>query len=403
VIWEEIMKNHWIEYLTGIITVKATGKGLERFLNKLLKNDIAIWRVKKHGPQAVTFQISLKKIHHFRRLVRGSGIKIEFQRRAGAPFLYKRLWKNSGFVMGLFLFLGLVLTLSNMVWGIEVKGANPATEYQIRKQLDKMDIKIGKFQFFAKELDEIQAELTNNIDAITWIGVELKGTTYHFQVVEKNEPKKKEEVGPQNLVATKKATIVSDFVESGTKQYTINEVVKKGQLLVSGTIGKEDNTKSVSAKGKVWGEVWYTTEVTVPLETTFQVFNGEEKQKFYIRLGKWDIPVWGFGKVEYKQFEKEENETNVKFFKWELPVKVVNETYREKEIVKRGYSGKEAVKKGKEDARKDIMKRIGEDGKIKEEKILQQDIKNGKVKLNIAFTTVENIAKAHPLTQGDTE
>ncbi|WP_312093238.1 sporulation protein YqfD [Niallia sp.] len=397
------MKNHWIEYLAGIITVKATGKGLERFLNKLLKNDISVWNVKKHGPHAVTFQISLKNIHYLRHLVRGSGIKIEFQRRAGAPFLYKRLWKNSGFVIGLFLFLGLVLTLSNMVWGIEIKGANPATEYKIRKQLDKMDIKIGEFQFFTKELDEIQAELTNNIDEITWIGVELKGTTYHFQVVEKNEPKKKKEVGPQNLVATKKATIVSDFVESGTKRYTINEVVRKGQLLVSGAIGKEDNAKSVSAKGKVWGEVWYTTEVTVPLETTFQVFNGEEKQKFYLNLGKWDIPVWGFGKIEYKQFEKEENKTNIKFFKWELPIKIVNKTYREKEIVTRGYSAKEAEKKGKEDARKDILKRIGEDGKIKEEKILQRDIKNGKVKLNIAFTTIENIAKAQPLTQGDTE
>jgi len=397
------MKNHWLEYITGIITVKATGKGLERFLNRLLKNDISVWNVKKHGPHAVTFQISLKKVHRLRHLVRGSGIKIEFQRRAGAPFLYKRLWKNSGFVIGIFLFLGLVIALSNMVWGIEIKGANPATEYQIRKQLDKMDIKIGKSQFFAKELDEIQAELTNNIDAITWIGVELKGTTYHFQVVEKNEPEKKEEVGPQNLVATKKATIVTDFVESGTKQYTLNEVVRKGQLLVAGTIGKEDHTKNVSAKGKVWGEVWYTTEVTVPLETTFQVFNGEEKQKFYIKLGKWNIPIWGFGKMEYKEYEKEENETNVKFFKWELPIKVVDKTYREKEIVKRGYSEKEAVKKGKEDARKDIMKRIGEDGKIKEEKILQRDIKNGKVKLNIAFTTIENIAKAQPLTQGDTE
>lgn len=34
----------------------------------------------------------------------------------------------------------------------------------------------------------------------------------------------------------------------------MNEVVRKGQLLVSGTIGKEDNAKTVSAKGKVWGK-----------------------------------------------------------------------------------------------------------------------------------------------------
>ena len=42
---------------------------------------------------------------------------------------------------------------------------------------------------------------TNNIEEITWVGVELKGTTYHLQVVEKNEPEQTEYLSPQNLVA----------------------------------------------------------------------------------------------------------------------------------------------------------------------------------------------------------
>ncbi|MDE5052212.1 sporulation protein YqfD [Niallia taxi] len=397
------MKNHWIEFFTGIVTVKATGKGLERFLNNLLRKKVAVWSVKKHGPHSITFQMGLKSISKFREVVRGSGIKIEFQRGAGAPFLYKRILKNSGFALGVFLFFGLILTLSNMVWGIEIKGANPATEYQIRKQLDKMDIKIGEFQFFSKELDEIQAGLTNNIDAITWIGVELKGTTYHFQVVEKNEPEKMEEEKPQNLIAAKKATIVDYFIEEGDQVFTIHDVVKKGQLLVTGIYGKDKNTKTVSARGEIWGETWYNSKVTIPLDSTFQVFNGNEKQKHYLKLFGYEIPVWGFGKVEYKEYEKEENEKNVKFLKWELPLKVTNKTYREKEEVTRSYTEEEAIKAGKEKARKDIQQKIGEDGKIKKEKILRQSVKNGKVILNIDFTTIENIAEVQPITQGDLE
>jgi len=397
------MKNHWIEFFGGIVTVKATGKGLERFLNQLLRNKVLIWGVKKHGPKSITFQMSLRQVKKLRHLVRGSGCKLEFQRRAGAPFLYKRMLKNSGFLAGIFLFIGLVFVLSNMVWGIEIKGANPATEYKIRKQLDKMDIKIGKLQFFTKELDVIQEELTNSINDITWIGVELKGTTYHFQVVEKNEPKKEKKAKPQNLVATKTATIVDYFVEEGEKVFAVNDVVKKGQLLVSGTIGKEDNTKAVAAKGKIWGETWFTSKVTVPLNTTFQVFNGNEKQKHYLSVGKINIPIWGFGKIEYKQYEIEENKKNIKFLKWELPITLTNQTYREKEEVTRTYSKKEAIKKGKEMARKDVLKKIGEGGKIKEEKILHQSIKNGKVILSIDFTTIENIAKVQPITQGDLE
>ncbi|MFT8320503.1 MAG: sporulation protein YqfD [Bacillus sp. (in: firmicutes)] len=397
------MKNHWIEFFTGIVTVKATGKGLERFLNQLMRNNISVWNVKKHGSKSITFQMSLRKVKSVRHVVRGSGCKLEFQRRAGAPFLYKRLMKNSGFVIGIFLFFGLVFALSNMVWGIEIKGANPATEYKIRKQLDKMDIKIGEFQFFSKELDAIQAELTNSINDITWIGVELKGTTYHFQVVEKNEPKKVETTSPQNLIATKKATIVNYFVEEGERIVEKNDVVKKGQLLVTGTIGKEKNTRIVAAKGEIWGETWFNSTVTVPLNSTFQVFNGKEKQKHYIKIANVHIPIWGFGKVKYKQYELEKNEQKMKFLKWELPVFMVNKTFREKEEVTRIYTQKEAVNKGKEMARKDVLTKIGEDGKIKEEKILRQTIKNGKVIVTIDYTTIENIAKVQPITQGDLE
>jgi similar to stage IV sporulation protein len=217
-----------------------------------MRNHISIWNIKKHGANSITFQMGLKKAGEVRHIVRGSGCKIEFQRRAGAPFLYKRILKNSGFFIGVLLFLGLVFALSNMVWGIEIKGANPATEYKIRKQLNKMDIKIGKFQFFTQELDAIQAELTNSINDITWVGVELKGTTYHFQVVEKNEPKKTEKAGPQNLIAAKKATIDNYFIEEGERVFEKNDVVKKGQLLVAGIIGKDKNTRIVAAEGKIW-------------------------------------------------------------------------------------------------------------------------------------------------------
>ena len=102
-----------------------------------------------------------------------------------------------------------------MVWGINVKGANPATEYKIYKELDKMGIKVGKLQLFVDNVESIQQQLSDNIEEITWVGVELKGTTYHLQVVEKNEPKQPEYFSPQNIVAKKKAVIVDMFVEEG--------------------------------------------------------------------------------------------------------------------------------------------------------------------------------------------
>src|SRR5690606_40667427 len=89
----------------------------------------------------------------------------------------------------------------------------------------------------------------------------LKGTTYQFQVVQKTEPKQQVEKSPGHLVASKKAVISHMFVERGKPMVKINQFVDKGQLLVSGAIGKEEEEMMVVAEGKVWGKTWYKTTV----------------------------------------------------------------------------------------------------------------------------------------------
>ena len=209
------MKNHWIHFFSGIVTVKITGKGLERFINTFTRNGLTIWNVKRQGVQSLTFKMKLTDVKKIRSIVKGSECKVHFLKREGAPFLLKRLFQNSGLLVGAILFIFVIFLLSNMVWGINVKGADPATEYKIYKELDKMGIKVGKLQLFVDNVESIQQQLSNNIEEITWVGVELKGTTYHLQVVEKNEPKQPEYFSPQHLVAKKKAVIVDMFVEEG--------------------------------------------------------------------------------------------------------------------------------------------------------------------------------------------
>lgn len=395
------MKNQWIHIFSGTVKVKLTGKGIERFLNQLTKNGVSIWNVRKHGSEAVTFYVNLQDVRKLRIPARDSNCKIRFLERAGGPFFLRKLWTNSGFFIGACLFLGLIMLLSNMVWGIEIRGANPATEHQIRKELDKMGISVGKMQFSIDNVESVQRELTDKIGALTWIGVELKGTTYHFQVVEKSEPKKAEVIGPRHLIAKRKAAIVKIFVEKGEPVVKVNDYVLPGQLLVSGLYGKEDDMKTVAASGEILGETWYSTKVELPLKSTFQVFNGNEKRKYSLKIAGKALPVWGFGEPDFKEYETEVNDHPVKFFKWALPLMVEKKTLREREEVTRIYSREEAVESAKELARKDIKNHLPENAIIKGEKILHQSIENDKVKLTTHFTIIEDIAVGQPISQGD--
>ncbi|NHC39373.1 sporulation protein YqfD [Bacillus sp. MM2020_1] len=392
------MNNQWIEFFYGKVTVKVSGKGTERFLNVLTRNGLHIWNVKRHGTETITFKMRLTDAKNIRHYARKSDCTISFLRKSGVPFLLKRAIKNSGFLGGAGIFLLILIFLSNVIWGIEIKGAKPATEYQIRKELDKMGVKIGKLQFFVDNVEGIQRKLTNNVGELTWVGVELKGTTFHLQVVEKNEPQKPKQLSPRNLIAKKKAIIVNMYIENGQKVVDINDHVEPGQLLVSGAFGQEGTPELVAAKGEVWGETWYKSHVELPLVTNFKVFSGKEKEKHFILLGNYELPVWGIGKPEFSNYETEENVHKIHFLKWELPISYLNKTLREREEVQRTYSNKDAQKIAIELAKKQIKGRLDEDAIIKDEKILHKAIKNGKVILDIHFKVIENIAVGQPIS-----
>jgi similar to stage IV sporulation protein len=222
-------------------------------------------------------------------------------------------------------------------------------------------------------------------------------------VVEKNTPEQTVETGPQHLVAKKEAVITKILVEKGKQLVNRHDHVVKGQMLVSGLIGKEGQTEKVAATGEIKGETWYKSVVELPLKSNFQVFNGNEKRKFLLKLGDFSVPIWGFGDPKFKQFEMEENSRHLHFLHWDLPISYVNKTFRERENVTRVYSNKEAIAKAKEIAIKDIKNRLSEDATIIGEKILHQTIENGKVKLSLHFQIVENIAEGQPIIQGDDE
>lgn len=393
------MKNQWIEFLNGMVIVKVTGRGTERFLNILTRNGLHVWNVKRHGTETITFQLRVQDAIKIRRFARQSDCTISFLRRRGFPFLLKRILKNAGFLAGAAVFFMIILLLSNVIWGIEIKGAKPATEHQIRKELDKMGVKIGKFQFFVDNVETIQRKLTNNVSELTWVGVELKGTTYHLQVVEKNEPKKPKPLAPQNLVATKKATIYRMEIDTGQKVVDVHDQVVPGQLLVSGEIGQEGQTELVPAEGEVWGETWYKSHAELPLKTDFKVFSGTAMQKYGIMIGKWEIPIWGFGKPEFKEYETETNVHTFHFLKWDLPISFVHKTLREREEITRVYNEKEAEQIALDMAKTEIKKRLNEDAIIKDEKILHKAVENGKVILDIHFKIIENIAVGQPISK----
>ncbi|NCU18473.1 sporulation protein YqfD [Pallidibacillus pasinlerensis] len=397
------MKNLWFKRLLGSVTVKLIGISGERIINELIRQRLVIWNVKRMSKNEIIFQMFIKDIRSLRQAIRTHRVKVRFIKRAGFPSWLKRFRRNIGIFIGVFIALIIIIILSNMIWKVEIEGASPDLEYKMVKQLKEMGVKIGGFQFLVDDPEGIQRKLTAMNEEVTWIGVELNGTSYHFQVVEKEQPDEVKKTSPRHLVAKKEAIIVDYFVEKGEPVITINDFVKPGQLLVSGLIGREDAKQKVSAKGEILGKTWYTTEVEVDLTTEFELLTGKENKRTTIDFGNISIPIWGFSSAKYKHKQVEENKHELQFLKWKLPISITNKTIKEVEVHEKTYSTKEAKKLAQEIARKDLQKSFSEEAKIIDEKILHEKVENGKLKLLISYDVIENIAKEAPIIEEERE
>ncbi|WP_203361710.1 sporulation protein YqfD [Bacillus sp. REN10] len=397
------MNNQWLAFFRGVVHVRITGPGVERFLNRLIRSRIPLWQVRRQEKEAITFSLSLHHVQDLRKCARDFEGKVFFLKGEGLPFLLKRMLKSSGFIIGMVAFFVLVLLLSNVVWRIDINGASPEMEHKIRQELGRIGIQKGRLIFSLDDPETVQKKLLHDVDGLTWIGVELKGSTYHFRVVEKNAPKEKQAKGPQHLIANKDAVIVNMFVEKGQAIVKRNQFVRKGQRLVSGYIGDEKKFRVVSADGKVYGETWYKTAVELPLTTSFHALTGSNVRKHYIKVDRFNLKVWGFKEPAFQNMQVEDKEYPISFLGMKLPVHYIEKSYYESNLIQRSYTEQTGKVQALQAAREDLQGQLSEKAKITGEKILHNEIKNGKVKLIVHFQVLEDIAVGQSITQGDIE
>ncbi len=395
------MKNNWMNLIRGYVRVRIDGAYPERFLNRCIEEDLSIWHIKRVGEERIVFYMDVEDAKQIRPLLRMTNCQVVFLQRRGLPFIFKQMMKRSGFVTGLMAFLMIMFTLSNMVWNVEVRGASPQVEHELRQVVYQMGIKRGSFQFFLPSVEAIQRDVTELVAGATWVGVRKKGTIYEFEVVEQQLPEEAERYSPRHLVATKKAIIHDIFVEHGQALVKPNDFVRKGDTLVSGYIGKEGKTEIVPAQAIVLGEIWYKSTVSVPLNNLFTTLTGEKDSLHYLSVSGVDIPIWGFGKKEFTSFEQFEHERPLQFFKWSLPISYKRTDFLETNELNRTYTRKEAISAARQRARVDLMKHLPKGAEIIGEKVLHEALENGKVNLQIHYQVIEDITSEQPIIQGE--
>ncbi len=354
------------QYIKGYLKVELTGYGLERFLNLCMNKELTLWEIVRKQ-DAYCFFISLKDFWEIKPLLKKTETKIHILKKYGLPFFFYTHRAQKCFVFGMLLCLGFVYYMSLFIWDIHVSGSAYYTEDEIISFIKHSYIGPGTK---IKDINsmELEEQLMEHFDEIAWISCEIKGTQLRITLTETivtNQVMLSDK--PSDLVAAKDCDIVSVITRNGTPIARVNDSVKKGDILISGTIHIYDDNNEVletvyiPADGDVFGRVVYNYEDSFDMQYYEKEYSGRSKRTVTLKLWNKYYQLWN-PKINYTHYDVSKESYMEKLGKtFFLPFSLDVIQYKEYAPVRKEYSRQEAIDKAKKrlDAKLDKFRQLG--------------------------------------------
>lgn len=390
--------------LQGSVTVELIGGNVSSLINTAQAAGVSVWDIAWQKNGHAVCSLYVRDFRRFRKIARSAGVKFHILHKRGFPFMLVRIQRRKFFALGFVVFFIALIAMSNMVWDVDVEGNETVPDKEVLRIAREAGVYPGQLQFRLEDNDTIQRKLMLEIGDASWVGVRVQGTRAIITVVEKRRIDEQEQTeesgGPYDLVAKRSATIADlSGVETGRVLVDYNQIVKKGQKLVSGIYGSEESESQdiIGAKGVVIGTTWYETTVSIPLKQSRKMYTGERDTRRYPFIGKWSLQIPLLEDVPFTHYETVEHVKTLHFRQWRLPFGLIEAEHLETEKKEVEQTVSEAEDLALERARQDVLRELGPHGKIMSSKVLQKDEKDGKVVLKILFTVRENIAQQRPI------
>ena len=172
------------------------------------------------------------------------------------------------------------------------------------------------------------------------------------------------------------------FIEAGSANVSVGDIVNEGDILINGIQGKEGVEFETPAKGTIIANTFYEKEMEVQISGK-KLIRGEGKLK--------DIYLNLFGKKIY--LKKAINKFKY-YDKIESNKGVINTiTYFERKEEEINVDKEVAIEEAAKKLEESLTKEITNDGKIIERKIETEKVDNERIMVKVNFVVEQNIAK----------
>lgn len=379
--------------MNKVLWVKCKCDDYYKFINKIKYINIKILEI-KYEQGYIYLKINSKYLEKLNKYL--VSYKFRVVKVTGIYDILNKIKRNYIFCICLIIGTILFFIMSNMVVKINIIHENSEIREIIADELDEYGIKVLSFKKSYKELDKIRQEILDKYpDKLDWMEFDVDGMIINVRIEERIITDTSKDDLVCNLVAAKSGIINDIKVEQGEALVNINDYVKEGDILVTGVINYNEETKRTTcASGEIYATTWYTVDVKIPFE--YSEYEETGKKKYNI--------VWE-NDGNKKQILRERFDSYNSYLKNILKVFDFNlyvETEMETKKITKTYTEVEALEVGINKAIENVKIKLGEKDEIIDKKVLKKVVNNSTMDIEV-FVIVKELISTQEEIIVDTE
>ncbi|MBP3495406.1 MAG: sporulation protein YqfD [Clostridia bacterium] len=289
-------------------------------------------------------EIYTKYLKQYKEILKTNTIDAHFSEPYGLLAKIYKIKNRCGLIIGIVFILLTIYISSNIVWKINIDGNSKIKNEVIVKELESAGLTLGSF-IPGINYDELHNRFLLNSKNIAWISVNIEGNTanVHVREILNEEPIKENTY--TNVISKYDGQIVSISIKNGKKVINVGDVVKKGDLLISGVLESQSmGIRYVHAEGEIKAYVNKQIFIKIPYETLKKSYTGkvytENSYKIFSNIINFSLKYRNSG-VLYDKIIKEED-INL-FGVNNLPFKRITTKFYEYEMQRVKYTKDEVV------------------------------------------------------------
>lgn len=324
--------------------------------------------------------------------------EITILKRTGKAYLIHLYKTKKIFLYSIIFAFLVIILLTNIIFSVRVVETDKEIKDMILTDLRENGITRFRFKVSYKRKEAIREKiLEKEKDYLEWLEIEEVGTMYQVKVIRRINNPKEEDLKPRSIVAKKKGRITrieADYGEVTTKK---NDVVDKGDTLISGLIkNKEEIKTKVAARGKVYAEVWYQVNLNLPTIYQEEIKTGNKKNTLEIIFLDKNIFI-----SELFKYNNSISKETVLYNNHIIPFRISFTKKEEIKLKQVAYQEDKTLKKIKKLAVDKLKQRIGNDIKILSINVLKKKTSADKIEVELFFKVEEDITSYESLENID--